>query len=365
MILPEPSSPPDSPAARRFQAALWLGVGIAALWLLAQLSPILSPFVLAAILSYICNPLVDRMEGRGLPRTAGVVVVLALLGGMVAALLLILLPLLAEESRIIVERLPRAVAMVEENLRPWLRQHFGIELKLDEASLRQLAADNADALKDVAQRLLASLKIGGVAMIGLLTTLLLTPVAMFYLLSDWHRLLARIDAAIPRPWHARATRIAGEIDAVLSEFLRGQILVMLILAAYYSLALWFAGLPSALPVGVVTGLLIFIPYLGFTIGLLLALLVAGLQFAGLGPVFAVLAVYGIGQVLEGFMLTPLLVGERIGLHPLAVIFALMAFGQLFGFVGMLLALPASAALLVGLRELRAVYLASRFYQGEP
>jgi predicted PurR-regulated permease PerM len=150
---------------------------------------------------------------------------------------------------------------------------------------------------------------------------------------------------------------------VLSQYLRGQILVMAILAAYYCVALWLADIPSALSIGVVTGLLIFIPYLGFATGLILALLVATLQFAGWGPIVAVLIVYGIGQLLEGFLLTPFLVGERIGLHPLAVIFALMAFGQLFGFFGVLAALPASAALLVGLREVRALYLASRFYRG--
>ena len=131
---------------------------------------------------------------------------------------------------------------------------------------------------------------------------------------------------------------------MLAQFLRGQILVMLALALYYSVALSIAGLPSAVTIGILTGLLVFIPYLGFALGLILALLVAVLQFAGIGPIVAVLIVFGIGQMLESFLLTPFLVGDRIGLHPLAVIFALMAFGQLFGFFGILLALPASAAL---------------------
>ena len=169
---------------------------------------------------------------------------------------------------------------------------------------------------------------------------------------------------MPRAWHVKTMQMAADVNAVLSEFLRGQFMVMLILAAYYSVALWFAGLPSALPVGVLTGLLIFVPYIGFALGLTLALLVAVLQFHGLAPLVAVAVVYGIGQVLEGFLLTPFLVGERIGLHPLAVIFALMAFGQLFGFVGVLIALPASAVLLVGLREMRQLYLSSNFYRGE-
>ncbi|MDO8933640.1 MAG: AI-2E family transporter [Rhodocyclaceae bacterium] len=347
----------------RLQAALWIGLGLVFLWLLARLSPILSPFILAAVLAYICNPLVDRLERHGVPRLAGVLAMLALIGGIVATLILILLPLLAEETGIVAERLPEVVALINEKLLPWLRQHYGIRIRLDAEFLRRLATDNWGSVQAIVQKLLESLKIGGVALFGVVANLLLTPVVMFYLLMDWHRLLERIENALPRAWHARTTQMAADVDAVLAEFLRGQIMVMLILAVYYSVALWLADLPSALPVGLLTGLLIFVPYLGFATGLTLALLVAVLQFQGLAPIMAVLVVYGLGQLFESFLLTPFLVGERIGLHPLAVIFALMAFGQLFGFVGVLIALPASAALLVGLREMRALYLGSRFYQG--
>jgi predicted PurR-regulated permease PerM len=186
---------------------------------------------------------------------------------------------------------------------------------------------------------------------------------MFYLLVDWHVLRERAGTVIPLSWRAKVGQIMGDIDAVLSQFLRGQVMVMASLAAYYSIALWIADIPSALAIGLTTGLLIFIPYLGFAMGFALALLVAVLQFSGWEPIIAVLIIYGIGQVLESFLLTPYLVGERIGLHPLAVIFALMAFGQVFGFFGVLLALPASAALLVGLREVRQLYFASPFYRG--
>ena len=347
----------------RLATALWIGVGLLFLWLLAALSPILAPFMLAAVLAYICNPLVERMTRAGVPRLAAVIAMLLLLGGLFSGLLLILLPLLVEEARVIAERLPDAATLAGERLLPWLREHYGIKLRFDAETLRRLAIDNWDSVRAIAQRLLESLRIGGTALFGVLANLLLAPVVMFYLLMDWPRLLARIDAAIPRPWHAKAALMAKDVDAVLAEFLRGQILVMLILAVYYSAALALAGLPSALPVGVLTGLLIFVPYLGFATGFALALLVAVLQFAGWEPIVAVAVVYGIGQLLESFVLTPFLVGERIGLHPLAVIFALMAFGQLFGFVGVLIALPASAALLVGLRELRALYLRSHLYQG--
>ena len=348
----------------RLQAALWIAAGIGLLLLLWMLSPILTPFLLAGILAYICNPLADRLTARGLPRIAAVLAVLAGLVALGTGLVLIVLPLLQDEATVIAARGPQALQLANEKLAPWLRQNFGIKLRFDPASLQKLAAGNWDVVQIVLERAYSSLKIGGVALVGIAVNLLLAPVVMFYLLLDWHGMIDRLGGFVPRPWHAKLASLAGEIDAVLSQYLRGQVLVMAILAAYYSLALWIAGIPSALSIGVVTGLLIFIPYLGYATGLILALLVAALQFAGWGPVVAVLVVYGIGQALESFVLTPFLVGERIGLHPLAVIFALMAFGQLFGFFGVLAALPASAALLVGLRELRALYLDSRFYRGD-
>lgn len=351
------------PITQRLQTALWIGLGLLTLWLIALLGPILTPFLLAGILAYVCNPLVDRLQALRLPRVLAVSAVMLLLAAILVGLVLIVVPLLVDEAGVLAERLPAALTLANEKVTPWLRETFGIKLRLDPASLRKLAADNMGSLQGIAQNLYESLKIGGVAVIGLLVNLMLAPVVMFYLLVDWHRLLASIDNAIPRAWHDKATAMARDVDVVLSQFLRGQVLVMISLAVYYSLALWIADLPSALAIGLLTGLLVFIPYIGFATGFLLALMIAVLQFAGLGPIIWVLAIYGIGQFVESFLLTPYLVGERIGLHPLAVIFALMAFGQLFGFFGVLLALPASAALLVGLRELRTLYLASRFYGG--
>jgi predicted PurR-regulated permease PerM len=347
----------------RIQTGLWLAFGLALLWLLYELSPILAPFLLAGIAAYVCNPLVERIVGWGVPRLTATLLVILTLGLAVTGLLLILIPLLQDEVIALIERTPDALDVLNQQLTPWLREHFGIRLRFDPASLRKLVNDNLASLQDVGMHVFTSLRVGGAVLISLVTTLLLTPVVLFYLLMDWNKLTARIDAAIPRDWHAKVRALLGDVDAVLSEFLRGQLLVMLALAAYYSIALTIIGLPSALPVGIVTGLLIFIPYLGFGIGFILALLVAALQFQGFNPVIAVLVVYGLGQLIEGFFLTPYLVGDRIGLHPLAVLFALMAFGQLFGFTGILIALPTSAAMLVGLREVRTLYLASRFYRG--
>jgi len=355
----------NSNHADRLQTLLWIGCGFALLWLLYRLGPILSPFLLAGILAYICDPLVEKLEQRGLPRIAGVLLIMLLLAAVLVLLALILLPLVREESQQLMARLPDALALWNEQAAPWIKQHVGVQLKLrlDPDSMKRLVTDNWDSARAIAQTLLQSLKIGGAALIGVIVTLVLAPVAMFYLLCDWNSILTRLENAIPRPWHEKTMQIARDVDAVLAEFLRGQISVMMLLVVYYSIGLWLAGVNFALPVGIITGLLIFVPYLGFATGFVLALLVALLQFQGWGPIIGVLVVYSVGQVLEGFVLTPFLVGERIGLHPLAVIFALLAFGQLFGFFGVLLALPASAALLVGLREMRSLYLDSRFYLG--
>ena len=176
------------------------------------------------------------------------------------------------------------------------------------------------------------------------------------------RVADRFEALIPRRWHAAFKSIVNEIDALLASFLRGQLAVMGILAVYYSVGLSIARFQGALPIGILTGLLIFIPYLGFGLGLVLALLTAVLQFNGGEGLIAVAIIYGLGQVIEGFFLTPRLVGHSIGLHPLAVIFALLAFGQVFGFFGVLLALPASAVLMVGVGRVKRAYLASDFYR---
>jgi predicted PurR-regulated permease PerM len=361
-ILPEMSLPPEA-TRYRLQAALWIALGIGLIWLLSLLGPVLTPFLLAAILAYICSPAVDRLEKLRLPRLLAVVLILLLLVAVLAALALILVPLLGQETAILSSRLPDWLSALNSRLTPWLSQHLGTGLEFDAAALKRMLSENSGSLQGLGNKLLESLRIGGAALTGLLINLVLVPVVMFYLLLDWRRLVAWLDNAVPRAWHAKVATMARDVDTVLSGFLRGQLLVMLVLACYYSIALSIAGLPSAVTIGILTGLLIFIPYLGFATGLVVALLVATLQFAGLGPLIAVAIVFGIGQVLEGFMLTPFLVGSRIGLHPLAVIFALMAFGQLFGFFGILLALPASAALLVGLRELRTLYLGSHFYHG--
>lgn len=352
------------PGINRKQTLLWAGVGAAIVGLLWLLGPTLSPFMLGLVLAYIFEPLVERLCRRRVPRTLAVVLVILFVISLVVGLILILVPVIQQEVRTLIARLPAYLTAAHEQLVPWLQQHFGITLQLDVDSLKRFITKNWSSAQDYLMVALEYVSSQGAVIVGVVANVLLTPVVMFYLMRDWRDLRHRVAKLVPRPWLNRTLSLVDEIDAVLAEFLRGQLSVMAALALFYSVGLWIAGVDYALPLGLLSGLLGFIPYVGFSTGLLLSLLVATLQFQGWPPVIGVAIVYSLGQLLESFLLTPWLVGERIGLHPLAVIFALMAFGQLFGFVGVLIALPASAALLVGLREVRRHYLASHFYQGD-
>jgi predicted PurR-regulated permease PerM len=342
---------------------LWLvatAVVIAAL--LHFLGSILTPFLIGAILAYFGSPLVTWAERHRVPRTVGTLLVILVILLLILALLLVLIPLVQSEIGQLTRRLPELAANLYGHVAPWLRETLGIELQLDLASVKELIADNLDSAQALTLKLLSGLKAGGTVVLGILINLVMIPVVMFYLLRDWNRIVAHVDGLLPRRWLPRVRIIALEIDGVLAEFLRGQLAVMGVLAVYYVVGLTLAGLQFALPIGILTGLLVFIPYVGFGLGLILGVLAALLQWSGWPGFMAVLAVYGIGQLLENYVLVPFLVGDRIGLHPLAVIFALLAFGELFGFAGVLLALPVSAALLVGLRHLRTTYIDSDLYR---
>jgi predicted PurR-regulated permease PerM len=345
------------------QTWAWFAIALVAAGLLYALSPILAPFLFAAILAYILDPLVERLSGRRVPRTAAVVMVLALVAALLAALLLVVLPLFYKELRLLAGKLPGFLTWINEQAAPWVKGRFGLEFQLDVETVKQLAAETIAGNQDLAKQLLGSLKVGGLALVAFFVNALLVPVVLFYLLRDWNPLIARVDRLIPRGWHARARKIIKDIDRVLAEFLRGQLTVMVVMSVYYVLALWLAGLEFALPIGLITGVLVFIPYVGALTGFVLGTIAALMQFDSLIGLMWVWLAFGVGQTLEGMVVTPLLVGERIGLHPVAVIFALLAFGQVFGFFGVLLALPASAALLVGLRNVRRAYLDSPLYDG--
>jgi predicted PurR-regulated permease PerM len=321
-------------------------------WLLQVLAPALAPFMFGAILAYVGTPAVAWLARHRVPRVVGALLVIVTFAALLFGLVVVVAPLVSNEIAQISAKAPDLISRVQTEWLPWLNQTFGLTLAFDLSQLKTLAQENAGALGQLSSQVAGSLKLGGQMLLGVLVNLMLVPVVMFYLLRDWPALVEGVDALIPRTVRPMVRELAREIDAVLSEFLRGQVLVMAALALYYCIALRIAGLQFWLPVGLVTGLLVFVPYVGFGLGLSLGMLAALTQFSSAGPILGVAAVFALGQVLEGFILTPTLVGDRIGLHPLAVIFALMAFGQLFGFVGVLLALPASAALLVALRTLR-------------
>ena len=342
---------------------VWCALALGAALLLWLLAPVLTPFVVAAVLAYALHPAVEVLVARRVPRLAAVIVVEVLAILLLLALLLLLVPVIAKELPLLREQIPLLIERINTSLTPWLAQH-GIHVALDSASIKAFVLKALDAnLEDWVATALASARIGGSALLALLGNAFLMPVVLFYLLADWNHLVQRVQDLIPPALRERVLGFLDECDTVLGQYLRGQLIVMAALAVYYSAALVLAGFDLALPVGLFTGLAVFIPYLGFGVGLALALLAGVLQFGSWYAVGAVAAVYGTGQLLESFVLTPRLVGERIGLAPLAVIFALLAFGHLFGFVGVLIALPVSAVLLVALRRARNAYLASRLYQG--
>ncbi len=347
-------------------AAAWSLIAALMALLLWLLAAVLTPFVVAAVLAYALTPLVKRLHlfGRGhVPRVLVVLVVEVLFILCVLGLLLLLVPILVKELPQMREQVPLALDRLNAISQPWLSQ-FGVKLSLDVAgikafALKYMSANAEDGLSSV----LSSLKLGGSVAFALIGNAVLIPVALFYLLMDWDGFVQRVLELVPPRLRGSYDSFTSEADAVLGQYLRGQLLVMLLLAVYYSLGLSLFGLDLAWPIGIFTGLAVFVPYVGFGLGLVLAGLAGMLQFAVLKTVVMVAVVYGLGQTLEGFFLTPRLVGERIGLHPLAVIFALMSFGQLFGFVGVLIALPASAVLLVAIRRLRSGYIASHLYRG--
>jgi len=346
----------------QLQTLLWAGLGLAFLVLVYYLSPILTPFLAGAILAYILNPGVNFLERRRVPRWAGASLMVLALLIVVLLLVLIVAPLISKQVNQLYQHLPQLMAKLNEVVAPRLKGWFGWDIQFDFENIKTYLAEQWQSADGLSARLFSSLKLGGLALAGIIGTLVLIPLVLFYLLEEWPRLIAAIGQTIPRRWNEQVSGFAREIDSVLAQFLRGQLAVMGLLIAYYSLALWIGGVDFALPIGIVTGGLVFVPYLGFSTGLLLALIVAGLQPNVAHALIAVGVVFGFGQVLESFFLTPKIVGNRIGLHPLAVVFALLAFGQVFGFFGVLLALPASAMLLVALRRLTRAYFASSFYK---
>ncbi|KQT33214.1 AI-2E family transporter [Methylophilus sp. Leaf414] len=344
----------------------WWIVAALFIYLFYLLEPVLTPFLAAMVIAYMLDPLVDRLSEAGYRRwkVGRTLATLLVMAGVILALIglmLIILPLLQQQSMLIVQRLPAVVDHFHQQVEPWLLQHFGIRFNVNPAYIQKLLTEHWQSASSFVGSVLLSAGQKGLNLIGMLANILLLPVVLFYFLRDWDDMMTKIGELIPRDLIGRVKKIVKDIDSVVAEFLRGQLSVMLSLCVFYSVGLWLVGLDMALSIGMIAGLLSFVPYLGFALAFILAMILALLQFASLPEVVPVLLVFGVGQFVESFFLTPILVGDRIGLHPVLVILALMAGGQLFGFAGVLLALPVSAAIAVGLRYVKNSYLRSDTY----
>ncbi len=346
--------------------AAWLFILAAMLWLLWWLTPVLAPFLIAAVLAYILSPIVTRLDawlGGKIPKFLLVVLVELVFLLALLAVVAMVLPVFVKEAARIHDQLPALLTKLQTHLGPTLAG-WGVDLSLDPSALKSFLSEHVASMWDKAlSSLLTSLQIGGSVALALIGNLVLVPVALFYLLLDGHHVLSHLRDWLPLKAKDNVAGFVKEADAVLGEYLRGQLMVMLILSVYYVLGLSLFGLSVAWPIGIFTGLAVFVPYVGFGLGLLLAALAGLLELPPMQAGIMLAVVFGLGQIIESFILTPRLIGERIGLHPLAVIFALLAFGQLLGFVGILIALPASAVLLVALRRLRTRYFSSHLYAG--
>ncbi|HET8700457.1 MAG TPA: AI-2E family transporter [Nitrococcus sp.] len=333
--------------------------------LIYLLRPILMPFLVGALLAYLADPLADRLERLRLSRTLAVVVVFTGLTLIGVGALLLLLPMLGRQIDSLRSLLPQMVDWAYQVGLPWLRVHTGLDIAaLDLETLRGAIAQNWQSTGNIAASVVAQATSSGLALAGLLANLALIPVVAFYLLRDWDVLVERIRDLLPRRIEPVVSQLAGECSEVVAAFLRGQFLVMLALGGVYAVGLWLVGLDLALLIGLLAGIASIVPYLGFIVGIGAAAIATVFQFADwLTPLALVCGVFLIGQMLESMLLTPLLVGDRIGLHPVAVIFAVLAGGQLFGFVGVLLALPIAAMIMVLLRHAHKRYLISDLYSG--
>jgi predicted PurR-regulated permease PerM len=357
--------PPEQVFARFLVRLQWALVAFVAGWLVWLLAPVLTPFVLAALLAWLGDPLVDRLEAGGRSRNTAVVLVFALMVLLVTLALVILVPLMVRQVGTLGEALPGYRDWFLGTAIPWIEARTGLEVAawLDPGRLFELVRGHAERAGGIAATALGYLSRSGFAVLGWVANIVLLPIITFFFLRDWDRMVERVAAMVPRDHLGTATRLARESSEVLGGFLRGQFLVMLILGVMYGVGLWMVGLELGLLIGALAGLFTFVPYVGPATGIVLGVIAALVEHGDMAHVIGVLVVFGVGQVIESYWLTPKLVGDRIGLHPVAVIFAVLAGGQLFGFLGMLLALPMAAIANVLLRFAHERYTASRLYAG--
>lgn len=355
----------DNALATFLRRLQWGMVAFATGWLIWLLAPVLTPFVLAALLAWLGDPLVDRLQRQGRSRNIAVLVVFSLMSIIVLIALLLLVPLLQRQVVTLVSSLPSYRDWFIGTALPWAEARTGLELTawLDPSRLFELIRTHWEEAGGMATTMLGYVSRSGFALLGWAVNLVLLPVLTFFFLRDWDNFVQRAAALVPRDHKATVLRLTRESSGMLSGFLRGQLLVMLILGVLYGLGLWAVGLNLGILIGLIGGLLTFVPYLGPAAVIVLGSIAALVEYGDWKHLAGVALVFGVGQLIESYWLTPKLVGDRIGLHPLAVIFAVLAGGQLFGFVGMLLALPVAAVANVLLRYAHEKYMHSRLHAG--
>ncbi|MEH6455625.1 MAG: AI-2E family transporter [Cocleimonas sp.] len=343
----------------------WLTASVVSVGLLFLLAPILLPFVAGALLAYLGDPLVDRLVSWKISRTLSVVVLFFIILLIVLPILLYLVPLLESQIKLLITKTPGYIDWVMVNLEPTLQETFGINIpSLEIEQLKSSFKDQFSLAGGFFKSLLRTVTHSGFVVAGWAANLFLIPVITFYLLRDWDRLVDYFHDMLPRDIEPTISMLTKESDEVLGAFLRGQMLVMLALGTIYAIGLKLVGLELSLLIGMLAGLLSFIPYMGLIVGIIVAGIAVLLQTQDPTQLLWVGAVFVIAQMIEGTILTPLLVGDRIGLHPVAVIFSVLAGGQLFGFFGILLALPVFAIIAVVMRHLHKSYKDSDLY-GSP
>ena len=341
----------------------WLigfGLFVLALWLLAGM---LLPFVAGLAIAYFLDPMVDRSERMGLPRWAGAVLVLLSFVVVAVSVVLLLLPLVQAQATLLIDTLPHYAEVLRERVLPAIDRLVHRLSPEDVERLRGAAGQYAGEAVSWIGRVLRGILSGGLALFDVFSVLFITPVVAFYLLRDWDKLIASVDGWAPRQHLGTIRAQAREVNRTLAGFVRGQALVCLVLGLFYALGLSAAGLNFGLVIGLVAGLLSFIPFVGSLFGFITSTGLALLQFDSLWQVAIVVAIFVIGQMVEGNVLTPKLVGDKVGLHPVWVMFALLAGGSLFGFVGVLLAVPVASVIGVLTRFALGRYLASDYYNG--
>ncbi len=348
---------------RRLQ---WTAVGLGVLWLVWLLAPILSPFVFAALLGWLGDPLVDRLQRAGRTRNTAVILVFGAMSTILLVLLVLVLPLLEQQVITLMASLPGYRDWFIGTALPWVEYRTGLQILswLDPQRLFLLVREHWQGAGGIVAAVLGYVSRSGFALLGMLANIVLLPVLTFFFLRDWDVLVERVGALVPRDHFAIVRKLSMESDAVLGGFLRGQLLVMLLLGVLYAVGLWMVGLDLGILIGVIGGLLTFVPYLGPAAVIVMGSIAALVQFGDWQHLAGVAAVFTVGQVIESYWLTPKLVGDRIGLHPMAVIFSVLAGGQLFGFLGMLLALPVAAVANVLLHYAHQRYTQSRMYAGD-